>query len=505
MAERDPEIVAQVEGFRERIHRAAIRTLCIDPFLGHLAMSIPHVPAVFVPTAATDGVVVYYNPEFMEGLTDEEFVAVMAHELYHIALGHCLAERGAGFDRRLWNLALDAVVNGVIDDGYEVHGERRRHPLPPGAYRRPDLVGAYTEEEIYTILLREQVDQREFDRVIDPSEGEEGHSGRCAGPGAQEGSGSGSGRSVDGEASSGEGGRGDGNGDRRGGGSDGGPELELRPGPYGIQDQYGRVVVPRRRGMVERQRTVQGAVADAYQQALAHAAGSVPDGVRRLVESLVEPPIDWRQWIQIRCAEVRQPEESWRRLSPRTWAYGVARPGMVAGPTPLVGVIVDTSGSIGERDLAAFMGGLKKLFQTFPEARVVAVSCDADAYPLLDTEEIGMDAAVLGHVQSAFRRNVLERVKGGGGTSFVPGFDALIRRRRGVGRSAGDYTAVVVLTDGYPIEEDWASGHARRRGFRRVIYVVTGEKPDHVPDLPHGYAVAPLEGKWPGKSRRRAA
>ena len=65
-----------------------------------------------IPTAATNGTVVRYNPAFIDSLTLEEVIFLIAHEVCHIKAGHHL-RRG---DKHpvLWNVACDYLVNDML-------------------------------------------------------------------------------------------------------------------------------------------------------------------------------------------------------------------------------------------------------------------------------------------------------------------------------------------------------------------------------------------------------
>jgi predicted metal-dependent peptidase len=94
------------------------------PFMASLAMHLEIVPVVDcrLPTAATDGTRVFVNPYFLFGLSDEERVFVLAHEVWHCALLH-MTRRG---DREplLWNLAIDHEVNALLqDEGLTMPGD----------------------------------------------------------------------------------------------------------------------------------------------------------------------------------------------------------------------------------------------------------------------------------------------------------------------------------------------------------------------------------------------
>jgi predicted metal-dependent peptidase len=69
-----------------------------------------------VPTAATNGKRVLYNPDFIEPLTDEELKFLVAHECLHPMLEHNY--RRGGRDPKKWNKAADYVINQLlVDDG----------------------------------------------------------------------------------------------------------------------------------------------------------------------------------------------------------------------------------------------------------------------------------------------------------------------------------------------------------------------------------------------------
>ena len=91
------------------------RLLLDFPFVARLAMHLELVPVVDarVPTAATDGHSAWFNPCFMAELSPNERRFVLAHEVWHCALGH--VGRGEGHeDEHRWNVAVDHVVNAML-------------------------------------------------------------------------------------------------------------------------------------------------------------------------------------------------------------------------------------------------------------------------------------------------------------------------------------------------------------------------------------------------------
>ena len=65
-----------------------------------------------IDTVSTNGKVIFYNPRFMEKLSINQQIFVLAHELCHITFNHILRSRGK--DYKLWNIACDGVINAWL-------------------------------------------------------------------------------------------------------------------------------------------------------------------------------------------------------------------------------------------------------------------------------------------------------------------------------------------------------------------------------------------------------
>jgi len=70
-----------------------------------------------IKTAATDGRKYYWNPKFLQSLTNDEATVVMEHEAYHVIFYH--SDRMKGFNPDIRNIAMDYVVNAVIETDHE--------------------------------------------------------------------------------------------------------------------------------------------------------------------------------------------------------------------------------------------------------------------------------------------------------------------------------------------------------------------------------------------------
>jgi predicted metal-dependent peptidase len=106
----------------DRMQKARAKMLIKHPFFATLLVSTPWKMTTDIPTAATDMSTLYFNPDFMESLTDDEILFVLAHEVMHMALEHGL--RCQGRNPRLWNIACDYALNLVLkDSGFTIWKE----------------------------------------------------------------------------------------------------------------------------------------------------------------------------------------------------------------------------------------------------------------------------------------------------------------------------------------------------------------------------------------------
>lgn len=84
-------------------------------FWGVLALRLKLVEEPSCKTLAVDGKHVFYNPEFVLGLTDSLCRSAMAHEVMHCVFDHM--RRRADRNPRKWNRAGDYAINLVLEEG----------------------------------------------------------------------------------------------------------------------------------------------------------------------------------------------------------------------------------------------------------------------------------------------------------------------------------------------------------------------------------------------------
>ena len=126
----------------QKLIRARVRLLLSYPFFGTLCLRLKLIPGD-LPTMATDGARIVYNPTFVDKLRPAELEGTFAHEVMHCALAH-QCRRGER-DPRLWNEAADLAINPIlIANGFT---------LPAGALIDPAFANL-SAEEIYARLVQ---------------------------------------------------------------------------------------------------------------------------------------------------------------------------------------------------------------------------------------------------------------------------------------------------------------------------------------------------------------
>jgi len=129
-----------------------------QPFFATLIAMTDLVETSAFYTLATDGLRIYYNPEFTEKLTADELMGVLAHELMHIVYLHCDNSRRKGRDSQVWNAAGDFAINQELKGwGFK---------LPAGCLCMPKKFGGKTTETIYDELIEIQMKCQCQDKLI---------------------------------------------------------------------------------------------------------------------------------------------------------------------------------------------------------------------------------------------------------------------------------------------------------------------------------------------------
>lgn len=116
MAVTPPTLIAA----KKALDKAKIKLMTTpdSAFVSTLCFSLKHAWDETIPTAATDGRTIWFNPEAYLKLTPGQQLSRLLHETWHPALGH-LGRLGSRNQGR-WNAACDYFINlMLIDAGFE--------------------------------------------------------------------------------------------------------------------------------------------------------------------------------------------------------------------------------------------------------------------------------------------------------------------------------------------------------------------------------------------------
>jgi predicted metal-dependent peptidase len=350
----------------ERITQSRIRLLLTKPWFGQLAIRLRLEEASDMPTAATDGRKFYFNRDFIDRLDGPELDFLVGHEVLHCVYDHMTA-RGDR-DHRLYNVAADYNINMTLieEDVGKIIGPDKLNGGEPCLDWKYKGMNSY---EIYDSLLKEYPEAKSMDVHLEDFFGDGDEDGK------------------------------DGKGRRYRGLS----EAEKRA----LADEIKQAVI----------------------QATQSAGGACPESVKRLVNELVEPKMDWRDVLRTQLESSLKSDFTWMRPSKRSGE--VIFPGMNRDEELNIAVALDTSGSISQDMLRDFLSEVEGIMGQYQSYRIYIMQFDTCVY--------GVDTFT-----SDDGRSVREyELEGGGGTDFDVVFQHLAENDI-------EPDQLIMFTDGYP-------------------------------------------------------
>ena len=185
---------------------------------------------------------------------------------------------------------------------------------------------------------------------------------------------------------------------------------------------------------------------------MAHSGiGSLPGGLERLIDEFTKSKVRWQDYLEETLTTVMGDDYSFRRPYKPTLIYcDTYNPTVLSPEKSKVVVIVDTSGSIGKKELQTFLSEVQEILKQY---KVIFISCDATVQTVVEDEDI---------------EKIIENVKGGGGTEFEPAFEWIENNIQEYG------IPVILMTDGY----NGDSYIPRPYNVGRIIVLTTGKDPE---------------------------
>lgn len=341
-----------------KISRALSRLVAKLPFYGALALSFPVKQTDTVPTAATDGTIIYINPAFIEPLSVAQTAFVLAHEAAHIAQLHCYRRKALNLAPRRYNAAADYAIHSSLIPAARKTGGAIDLPCDESGR----FLGLYDEkydglsaEEIYRLLENEQDSGGEKERnTQDPTNPQDIFAGDVL--------------------------------------------------PANTQDPTTEASTREK---------VKRALERAVQASKSKGVGDVPSWATAALEALDKPRLDWREVLRQFITTTRTPQDyTWSRPNRRYAHQKLILPSTEGQQTQPLGVLVDISGSV-HHHIPSFLSELVGIFDQHP-TEITLIFVDTEVQQTYHLQQHDIDETTL--------HQIAQKVPMGGGTDLRSGF-----------------------------------------------------------------------------------
>lgn len=272
----------------------------------------------------------FFNPTFfMDGAglkSSEERSFVVLHEMFHIFLEHVGRATDQGYDRQLWNIATDYVINLTCSGVYKDEDENVKYAerytkylhVPEGCLFDERFIGM-SSDEVYHLLLEEN--DQDAGKAVESVLGE--------GQGAMD----------------------------------------------GVAD-----VQPTKEETGNNRRAASAGVATAEQQ---NGIGENEGNLVKTIAGMSKPVVCWEDELQEAVQHSTKERSTYSRLSRRQGLGGVVFPSQTG--QRISGVFgFDSSGSMTQDDYADVVGELSGILDSFEAWDLTVLSCDTKAYVIGD-------------------------------------------------------------------------------------------------------------------------
>lgn len=303
--------------------KAKIDLMTKSVFLASICFDLKHKFTEEVPTAATNGFEVFYNKKFMETLSFDGVVFVLAHELWHVGMNHI--GRVGDRDKNIYYIAADHVVNLLLKEhGYEVLSF---------ALCDQRFTGMSTDQ-VYDIL------KDEIPECIGPL-------GGTFAPGSKQ-----SGEPKENEDPIGN-------------------DL-LEPPPGKTESEIQSKI----------EQTIIKAI-DANNSSVD--PGQLPGELERMVKEILEPKINWNVLLANYLNDMVEEDSSWSQLN-RRYLPALLPSERTEGLSNVV-IAYDTSGSVNDDDIMEMSSEVEGMRQQFQMDYVTIIDCDTKIHNITKLEK----------------------------------------------------------------------------------------------------------------------
>lgn len=333
-----------------RLKKARVWLNRNKPFFGYLTMQLDFVRMDEIKTIGVDNHGnCYYCKDFICSLTPDEARGVITHEIMHLALEHLT--RVSGRDKELWNISADAVINGMLlEEGLS---------LPDCGIKPHKGLFKFFTKEIKDV--HKKTTEEVYDKIYDEYKKNMKNSSNSA--------------------------LGDGNSDGRGDGSANGQMPKgFDKHKYG-NGKHGNKRKGDKNSKGNDNLKKSSGIEDAkdWKEILSEAAafgkmrGNLPAGLERQLEKVLGSFIDWKGILYRYITNMIPYDFTWGNPSKKSFSLGVYLPNTVKEKLDVV-VDIDTSGSIGEKELSEFLGEVIGIIKGFSNVDLTVIFNDTRVY-----------------------------------------------------------------------------------------------------------------------------
>lgn len=269
-----------------------------------------------VQTAATDGVNLFFNPEFFMGLSPEERIFLVLHEVMHNVYNH--GTRLGFRDHQTWNEAADYVINDeLIQRGFS---------MPAVGLHNVDYRDM-SADEVYEDLISKKDKglpntpnpwpdlQQSPDENQDPDDGNAPQSG------------------------------------------------------------LGGIDAPTIQEAEEHNKNL---LTQAIQASQMHGdkPGTIPGSLERLLDKMLKPKLPWTKILARFLFSLNKDDYSWRKPNRRYISQGIILPSLHSESVGRIDFAIDTSGSVSQDDFNRFISEIGYVFKNFRPKEIGVMQFD---------------------------------------------------------------------------------------------------------------------------------
>lgn len=321
---------------KKRIEKSLAEIILHAPALGYITGAWKKIiETKDIPTMATNGISLMYNPEFVDTLTDSELTAVLLHEIFHCVYLHPTEITNIeqkGKIKEIYTIALEIVVNAAVREfsqwtlpgkPFSILRDNSNLPIGEKIYHYDPMGHNHTAKEIYDEIIKNLPPQQANGATLVSELGK-------------------------------------------------------------TNDALSNDVLPLPDKNAQ-QEAIERSIATI--EKLQKQRGTLPQGLARFLKKLQQSRVPWQRILQNFVTSIVKGHEdmTWQRPNWRR-SQDIILPGKIDREMDPIVVAIDTSGSISSAQLNTFASEIAKLSQFCPE--ITVITTDAQVHEVVKIRNV---------------------------------------------------------------------------------------------------------------------